>query len=81
MSTRIATLLGAMSLQDDVLGVSEIGMLFGVARNTAWRWTREDAFPAPAAELASGPIWKRADVEAWHRKRQPSKGGRPPKQR
>jgi predicted DNA-binding transcriptional regulator AlpA len=80
LSTRIVT-LRAMSLQDDILGVSEIAALFGVARNTAWRWSREETFPAPAAELASGPIWKRVDIERWHRERQPSKGGRPPKQR
>jgi predicted DNA-binding transcriptional regulator AlpA len=68
-----------MSLQDDLVGVSEIAALFGVANTSAWRWTRKADFPAPAAVLAAGPIWKRADVERWHRERVVSRGGRPPK--
>jgi predicted DNA-binding transcriptional regulator AlpA len=68
-----------MAQQDELVGVTEIAALFGVAQNTAWRWSRDEGFPDPTARLASGPIWQRADVERWHRERVPRPTGRPRK--
>jgi len=47
------------------VGVTEIAEAYGVAVNSAWRWTRRDDFPAPTARLARGPLWRRADVDKW----------------
>ena len=78
-STWLGNLPGGMSLQDELVGVTEVASLFGVAPNTAWRWSKEDGFPEPVARLASGPVWRRVDVEAWRRDRVPRPTGRPRK--
>jgi predicted DNA-binding transcriptional regulator AlpA len=36
-----------------------------VTKRTAWNYTQRDDFPQPVDRLASGPIWRRADVETW----------------
>jgi predicted DNA-binding transcriptional regulator AlpA len=66
-----------MSVPSDLLGIAEIGQLFGVARNSAWRWTKRSDFPAPTARLASGPVWQRTDVEGWAKDHLPLPTGRP----
>jgi predicted DNA-binding transcriptional regulator AlpA len=54
---------------DHLVGVQEIAKMLGITRQRVDRITRtHDDFPAPAAELASGRIWKRVDVERWARK-------------
>lgn len=61
------------------MGVQEIARLLGVTRQRVDRITRtHEDFPAPAAELASGRVWRRADVETWARRtgRLPSRRGR-----
>lgn len=63
---------------DDLIGVTEIARVHGVAKNSAWRWTkRAGDFPEPALELASGRVWRRADVEAWAKRTLPLPAGRP----
>jgi hypothetical protein len=47
----------------DLVGVSEIARMFGVTRQSASRWKAE--LPEPVAELAGGPVWERATIEAW----------------
>lgn len=50
------------------MGVQEIAKLLGVTRQRVDRITRtHEDFPAPIAELASGRVWKRTDVESWAR--------------
>lgn len=66
-----------MAPDDSLIGVTEIGERFGVAKNTAWRWTRRSDFPLPAARLASGPVWRAADVDAWAKR--PRRPGPKPK--
>jgi predicted DNA-binding transcriptional regulator AlpA len=51
----------------DLVGVTEIGDLFGVSRQRADQLTRTERFPEPVAVLSAGRIWRRADVEAWAR--------------
>lgn len=49
-----------------LVGVAEIAELLGVSRQRVDEITRTHAdFPVPEAELRSGRIWKRADVEKW----------------
>jgi hypothetical protein len=57
----------------DVLGFHEVVAVLGITprRLTAIRNTpskRRVPFPAPT-DLACGPVWDRAEVEAWHRDR------------
>jgi len=53
-------------------GVSEIAALFGVSRQRVAELRAKPGFPAPVAELSSGPVWKvsslRLFLEAWDRR-------------
>lgn len=60
-----------------VVGLAEVAELLGVSKRTASRYTLRADFPAPAAELAMGPIWYPADIEAWAQST-PVRRGRPP---
>jgi chromosome partitioning protein len=53
----------------ELLGLSEVADLLGTSRQAVgnWRQRRKD-FPAPLADLRSGPIWSRASVIDWARK-------------
>ncbi len=66
---------------NELVGLTEIAQEYGVQRNSAWRWSRRPDFPAPAARLAHGPVWHRADVERWAKATLPLPTGRPPKPR
>jgi predicted DNA-binding protein (UPF0251 family) len=56
----------------ELAGVSEIAELLGVSRQRASSVQHLEAFPAPVAELRSGPVWRKADLtrfaETWERK-------------
>lgn len=42
--------------------------MLGVTKQTLGNWrTRDASFPSPIAELKSGPIWNRPEVEQWAR--------------
>ena len=47
---------------EDLVGITEIAAMQGVAVNSAWRWTLRDDFPAPVARLSRGRVWRRSDV-------------------
>jgi predicted DNA-binding transcriptional regulator AlpA len=66
-------------MAEELVGLSEIAKLHQVARNSAWRWSRRPGFPEPVARLATGPIWRRAEIEAWASKHLPLQSGRPRK--
>ena len=53
----------------ELLGLSEVAELLGTSRQAVgnWRQRRKD-FPAPLADLKSGPIWSRVSVIDWARK-------------
>lgn len=63
--------------RDDLLGFRELTALLGVGRSTAARYVDRHDFPTPVAELASGRIWTRPDVETWAKQHLPAKRGRP----
>jgi prophage regulatory protein len=63
----------------ELVGFRELPALLGVGRTTAARYARRPDFPQPVDELASGRVWRRADVEKWKRKTLPLQTGRPPK--
>jgi hypothetical protein len=61
---------------EELLGVSEIAELLGVSRQRVSELRRRPGFPAPLAELAAGPVWKRTQLERFVA-RWPRRPGRP----
>ncbi len=49
----------------ELVGVSEVARLLGVTRQRASALQTNQAFPAPVATLASGPIWRRSDLTSF----------------
>ena len=52
----------------DLIGITEVGRILEVSKQRAYQLSQVDGFPKPAATLATGRVWKRADVERWARK-------------
>jgi len=54
------------SFQDDeLLGAVDGARLLGVSRQRFYQLQDKPGFPQPAAELARGALWRRADIEAF----------------
>jgi chromosome partitioning protein len=50
----------------ELVGVSEIAELAGVSRQAVSNWrSRSKNFPSPLAELSSGPVWLKENIENW----------------
>ena len=60
----------------DVVGVSEAARVLGWDRRRVATYVSRGVFPQPIAELASGRVWRREDVEAFGRDRRRRKGRR-----
>lgn len=66
--------------RDMFVGTSEIAERFGVSRQRVSELARNHAdFPEPLARLKSGPIYDKADVDAFERGWQRRRTGRPRK--
>lgn len=52
----------------DLVGLNEIGNMVGVTRQRAFMLARRLDFPEPVANLATGRLWRRVDVERWANK-------------
>lgn len=55
-------------------GITEIAGYYAISRQLAYKWTRQETFPAPLAELAQGKVWDLDDVSAWGRRTGRKKG-------
>jgi chromosome partitioning protein len=56
-----------------LLGLAKVADLAGVARNVISNWrTRDTRFPRPAAELASGPVFRAGQIERYIARRRRS---------
>jgi len=53
----------------ELVGMQEVEKLAGVARSTLRQWKLRGKLPEPAAELACGTVWLKADIEQWLRSR------------
>jgi SAM-dependent methyltransferase len=65
---------------DDFVGVAEAADILGWDKRRVATYIRRGSFPRPVAELASGRVWQRADVEAFaaaFRARQAARARRP----
>jgi chromosome partitioning protein len=50
----------------ELLGLAEVAELFGVTKQVIGNWkSRRENFPAPIAELRSGPVWSKDHLLAW----------------
>lgn len=57
-------------LSEDLVGINEIAGMAGVSRQAVANWrARFPNFPAPMAELKSGPVFRRSQIRAWLRRR------------
>lgn len=65
----------------DLVGVAEIAQRTGAAVQTVMSWRRRhpESFPAPAADLAAGPVWEWPVVAAWVAAQRSRPTGRPRK--
>jgi hypothetical protein len=59
-------------LVPELVGVAEIAQIIDVTRQRASKLAHQHGFPAPVAELKSGPVWTRTSlnrfVEEWARR-------------
>ena len=56
---------GTAEVSSNVVGVTEAARLLGWDRRRVATYVERGAFPDPIAHLASGRVWRRADVEAF----------------
>ena len=50
----------------ELLGLAELAQLLGVSKQVVIsRKVKREGFPKPAAELKSGPVWRRDDIMGW----------------
>ena len=58
-----------MTRKLELVGVTEVREILGVSRQRVHQLVRDRPdFPKPVAELASGKVWLRADIERWARR-------------
>lgn len=69
MTGRIAQEPGSL------LGVTELAALLEVSRQRAAIISMTEGFPRPVDQLRMGPVYRRADVEAWRTARQADAAG------
>lgn len=56
----------AVTIDSDLLGLTDIARLAGVRRNVVANWRDRHAdFPKPAEQPGSGPLYRRDEVAAW----------------
>jgi hypothetical protein len=56
----------------ELAGASEVAAILGISRQRLGALRERHEFPAPVAQLAAGPVWRKRDLttfaEGWHRK-------------
>ena len=59
-----------MADEKDFVGINEIAEMASVSKQAVANWrARSSDFPAPVANLASGPVFHRSQVRTWLRRR------------
>jgi prophage regulatory protein len=56
------------TLDQPVLGLSEIGQLLGVSRQRAHQLAERPGFPTPYATLEQGRVWRTTQFVRWAEK-------------
>jgi len=52
-----------------LVGLVEASALTGIERGLLRSMRSRNKLPVPIAELASGPVWRRVDIERWNKTR------------
>jgi hypothetical protein len=60
----------------ELAGVAEAAAILGWDRRRVITYVDRGSFPEPVTRLASGRVWRREDVEAFARARNPKRGER-----
>ena len=72
---RLRSVAGTATLTIEVeprlVGVAEAAAILGWDKRRIFTYLGRGAFPDPVAQLASGRVWRRDDVEAFARTRKP----------
>lgn len=58
----------------DLVGLVEVADIIGRTKQRAGQLAQQPDFPAPVAELRSGPVWTRASIEHWFEHWHPQTG-------
>lgn len=56
-----------LSEQLPVVGVAEIADILGVDRHRVYELTLSQDWPEPLARMATGSVWRTADIRRWAR--------------
>lgn len=48
-----------------VVGLKEIGRMFGVKDNTPYQWRSKGVLPKEDGEVSQNPVWKVPTIYAW----------------
>lgn len=56
-----------MSRRIPLAGIAEIAEILGVTKQRVTQLAKADGFPKPLDRIASGPVWRRTDIERWAR--------------
>jgi hypothetical protein len=77
-SPRHSGAIGSLGVPpEELVGFAELLTLLKVSRRTAAKYAKRPDFPEPLDRLASGPVWRRDDVEKWGKETLPLATGRP----
>lgn len=49
----------------DLVGIAEVAEMLDITRQRASMLQTKGDFPRPLTKLASGPVWRRHDIEVW----------------
>ena len=49
----------------DLVGLTDIPELLGIARQTARQWRTRGVLPEPQAVVSSSPVWERRTIIDW----------------
>lgn len=80
-ATGVAADALVVEIVPELVGVTEAAALLGWDRRRVATYVDRGAFPRPVAELASGRVWRAADVEAFAATRRTRRPRRPPRRR
>ena len=57
----------------ELVGVAEAAAILGWDKRRVFTYISRGSFPEPIAKLASGRVWRRDDIQAYARRRRPSR--------
>jgi predicted DNA-binding transcriptional regulator AlpA len=63
---RVAPVASTFIRVEELVGLTEVATLVGISRQRVLQLIESDPdFPEPAAQMARGRVWKKADIVKW----------------